>query len=262
MELTVIGFCLGLILLGIPLYIMYRFKVGLLSKVLMAFMKMLACLGLTGIFLYYVFEWDSVVVNILRFLLMTVVVSFTTLSKARLSVSKLIVPVLAATALSSLVFGLFFLFFVMGMKNPFDARCFIPVMGFLTGSMLEVNYKALSTYYMGLKYHQQLYYFLLGNGATHEEAVTSFLKRALEKTSTFYISRMGYLVVGLSPVVIWSMLLSGSSVIVAVEYQALLVIACFCTSMMALFATLWIARRYAFDEYSRLKNITPKNLAE
>ena len=73
---------------------------------------------------------------------------------------------------------------------------------------------------------------------------------------------MGYLVVGLSHVVIWSRLLSGSSVIVAVEYQALLVIACFCTSMMALFATLWIARRYAFDEYSRLKNITPKNLAE
>lgn len=262
MELTVIGFCLGLILLGIPLYIMYRFKVRLISKLLVAFVKMLACLCLTGIFLYYVFEWNNVLVNILWFLLMAVVVSFTTLSKARLSVAKLTVPVLAATALSVVLFGLFFLFFVMGMKNPFDARCFIPVMGFLTGSMLEVNYKALSTYYMGLRYHQQLYYFLLGNGATHEEAVDYFLRRALEKNAAYYISRMTYLVVGLSPVVIWSMLLSGSSVIAAVEYQALLIIACFCTSIVALAATLWIARRYAFDAYNQLKDITPKTIEE
>ena len=47
---------------------------------------------------------------------------------------------------------------------------------------MEVNYKALSVYYMGLKYHNQLYYYyLLGNGATHSEAVAYFVRRALEK---------------------------------------------------------------------------------
>jgi putative ABC transport system permease protein len=143
---------------------------------------------------------------------------------------------------------------VTGLKNPFDARYFIPVVSLLIGNMMEVNYKALSVYYMGLKYHNQLYYYLLGNGATHSEAVAYFVRRALEKVSIQNIANMSVIVVGLSPLVMWSMLLSGASVLAAVEYQILIMIATFCVSMISVVITLWVARHYSFDEYGQIKD--------
>ena len=47
--------------------------------------------------------------------------------------------------------------------------------------MLGVNVIGLNTYYAGLRREQQLYYFLLGNGATRNEAIAPFVRQALIK---------------------------------------------------------------------------------
>lgn len=256
MEISILGLILGLLLLVIPLYIIYSFKLKIMPKALAGITKMLVYLCLTGFFLKYIFEWNSIFINILWVIAMALAASFTTVVKARLNVRKFIIPVGVGIFLTTLVLGLFFIFLVAGQKNPFDARYFIPITGLLIGSMVETNYKALSTYYMGLKHHNQLYYYLLGNGATHNEAVNYFVRRALEKTSIESVAKMAVIVVGLSPIVMWTMLLNGASVVSAVEYQVLIIIATFCASMLSVVITLWVARRYSFDEYGRLRNIS------
>ena len=45
--------------------------------------------------------------------------------------------------------------------------------------MLSSNVIALNTYYSGLKREQQLYRYLLGNGATRQEAQAPFIKQAI-----------------------------------------------------------------------------------
>ncbi len=254
MELSILGLCLGLLLLVVPLFIMYRYRLKILPKALMGITKMIVYLCVTGFFLKYVFEWNNTFINLLWMILLVVLASFTTIIKAKLKLSRFFVPVCSGILVSAVVVGIFFLLFVTGLKNPFDARYFIPVVSLLIGNMMEVNYKALSVYYMGLKYHNQLYYYLLGNGATHSEAVSYFVRRALEKVSIQNIANMAVIVVGLSPLVMWSMLLSGASVLVAVEYQILIMIATFCVSMISVVITLWVARHYSFDEYGQIKD--------
>jgi len=256
MEISILGLVVGLILLVIPLYIIYAFKLKILPKALTGIVKMMVYLCLTGFFLKYIFEYDNTLLNILWVMVMAVAASFTTIVRARLNIRRFIIPVGAGIFFPAIGVGLIFIFLVMGQKNPFDARYFVPIMGLLIGNLMEGNYKALSIYYMGLKHHNQQYYYMLGNGATHGEAVNHFVKRALEKTAIGNIAKMAAIVVGLSPIVMWTMLLSGVSVVLAVEYQVLIFVVIFCTSMVSLVVTLWVARKYSFDEYGRLNEIS------
>ena len=64
---------------------------------------------------------------------------------------------------------------------------------------------------------------------------------------------MAVQMVGLTPVLMWGMLLCGYSVVAAVEYQILFLAASFCASVVSMVVTLLIARKYSFDQYNKLK---------
>ncbi|SET21897.1 ABC transporter permease [Prevotella sp. kh1p2] len=257
MEISIVGIVLGLLLLVVPVYLVYKFRLGLLDQTLVAVVKQIAFLSVLGVCLYYVYKFDSVLLNIAFVILMAVGSGVLTARRGRIRQARFVVPVVVGVLLSALVVGLYFLFFVMGAKNPFSARFLIPVLGLLMGCMIEVNAKALSTYYMGLAYHHQLYDYLTGNGASHEEAVRYFVRKALGRSFTPSLSRMAYVLVGTTPVMLWALLLAGVGVVTAVELQIMVTIACFSASVLSLAVTLLVARRYSFDEYSRLTSPKP-----
>ena len=253
MELSITGILIILLLLVIPLVLLHEFKVRILPRALRAIAKMIVYLALTGLCLKYLFEWDNLATSILWIIIMTIAGTVLTVSKARLSLKRNFLPVGAGIIAGALVVGLIVLCLALGVNTPFEARYFIPVFGLLIGSMVETNANALATYYMGLQHHNQLYYYLLGNGASHNAALTYFVKRAIEKAAIPNISRMAVQMVGLTPVLMWGMLLCGYSVVAAVEYQILFLAASFCASVVSMVVTLLIARKYSFDQYNKLK---------
>ena len=246
MELSITGILIILLLLVIPLVLLHEFKVRILPRALRAIAKMIIYLALTGLCLKYLFEWDNLATSILWIIIMTIAGTVLTVSKARLSLKRNFLPVGAGIIAGALVVGLIVLCLALGVSTPFEARYFIPVFGLLIGSMVETNANALATYYMGLQHHNQLYYYLLGNGASHNAALTYFVKRAIEKAAIPNISRMAVQMVGLTPVLMWGMLLCGYSVVAAVEYQILFLAASFCASVVSMVVTLLIARKYSF----------------
>jgi putative ABC transport system permease protein len=64
---------------------------------------------------------------------------------------------------------------------------------------------------------------------------------------------MSTIVVVSSPLVVWALLLGGSSVAEAIAVQLLVLVAGFTASVVALVVALFVARRYSFDGYGRLK---------
>lgn len=255
MNITFIGICLGLLLLCIPACIIYYFQIGLQARYLKALGRMLFSLGITGGFLYYVFTWNNVWINILWVILMILAASFTTIGKARMNTGKFLVPVISGTLVTVLVTVLYLVFLVFGVKNPFDARFLIPVSGFLIGSIMETNYLALREYYVGLHNHSAVYYYLLGNGATHGEAVRYFVKRALERAMLPGISHISYIVIGVTPLILWSMALAGIDIVTAILIQAILLAAMLAVAPLSLLIALYVAKRYAFDEYQRVNKV-------
>ena len=253
MEISIVGFCLGLILLVVPVYILQVYKVKFLAKILRALVKMVICLGLTGLCLYFVFKWNQLWINVLWVILMILAGSFMTTMKAKVNIAKYFLPITIGVLVSVLIVGMYFLLAVIGLKQSFDTRYFVPVFGLLIGGIVETNGLALRTYNMGLKYHGKMYYYLLGNGATRHEALRYFEKRALEKVSAPCISRMALMVMGFSPVVMWSMLMAGSGVLTAVAFQVLILIATFCASVVSMIVSIRVASKLSVDKYGKLK---------
>ena len=164
-------------------------------------------------------------------------------------------PIAVGLGVGALVVCMYALFVVLRLSNPFDARYFIPVMGILLGNMLGVNVLSLSTYYQGLQRARQLYFYLLGNGATRLEALTPFIRQAIEKSFMPCIANMAVMGLVSFPGTMIGQILGGATPDTAVRYQILISCITFCAPMVSLIVTLYLAHRFSFDKHGRLLNV-------
>jgi len=262
MELTVLRFVLGMLLLAVPVYIIYALELHRMRKLLLAVGYMLGMVALTGLGTYILMRWNNVWVNMLSGVVMVGVSTVCTIRQAKLRVSRLLVPVASGVFAAVFVVGLYVVFLVLGAKNPFDTRLFIPVFGLLTGGIISLNAHALHTYYMGLKHHNQLYYYLLGNGSTHREAVHYFVRRSFQAALTPMMKQMSGLVVSSSPLVMLVLIWGGVDAITAMGLQIVFFVMIMSASFISLFITILVGRRYSFDEYERLRPVSNRSAAE
>ena len=113
----------------------------------------------------------------------------------------------------------------------------------------------LNTYYAGLRREQQLYYFLLGNGATRNEAIAPFVRQALIKAFSPGIANMAVTGLVALPGTMIGQILGGSSPHVAIKYQIMIVVITVVASMLSLMMTIFLASRKSFDSYGRLLRV-------
>ena len=254
-DISWFSMAVGLLLMGIPLYIFWRFGVKLVNSTLVATARMVVQLYLIGLYLKYLFLWNSAWINLLWVLVMVVVASFTATNRTRLKKQIFLAPIAAGFFGSALVVGLYFLALVLRLDHPFDARYFIPIMGILMGNMLSVSVIALNSYFDGLQREHQLYQYLLGNGATHIEAITPFIRKAVEKSFAPCVANMAVMGIVSLPGTMIGQLLGGSLPGVAIKYQMMIIIITFAASMLSLAITLYLADRRSFDKYGNLREI-------
>ncbi|NPD92416.1 ABC transporter permease [Xylanibacter muris] len=258
-DISYISMVVGLLLMAVPIYIFRFFKVPLISSTVIATVRMVVQLFLIGLYLKYLFVLNSPWVNFLWVILMVVVASFTAAVRTRLRRRTILLPLCVGLSASALCVGLYFLFVVLRLANPFDARYFVPIMGILMGNMLTVNVMALNTFYDGIERERQLYYYLLGNGATHLEAVTPFVRRAMEKAFAPCIANMAVMGLVSLPGTMIGQILGGSAPGIAIKYQMMIIVITFSASMLSLVITLFMADRRSFDGFGRLKDVRLRN---
>ena len=114
------------------------------------------------------------------------------------------------------------------------------------------NVIALNTYYSGLKREQQLYRYLLGNGATKAEAQAPFIRQAIIKSFSPLIANISVMGLVAFPGTMIGQILGGSSPNVAIKYQMMIMVITFTASMLSLMITISLASRKSFDAYGKL----------
>lgn len=257
-DISYFSLVVGLLLLGIPLWFFYKFGAPLIKSTVTAAARMVVQLFLIGLYLRYLFEWNSAAVNFAWVLVMVLVASFTAARRTRLRKRMIVIPLSVGLMATAVVVGMYFLVLVLRLADPFDARYFIPIMGILMGNMLGVNVMALNTYYDGLQRDRQLYDYLLGNGATHVEAVTPFVRRAMEKAFAPAIANMAVMGIVSLPGTMIGQILGGSAPGIAIKYQMMIIVITVSASMLSLIITLYLADRRSFDAYGRLLDVRTK----
>ena len=162
MNISIIGMLLTLLLVLVPLYFFHYFKVPLIRSTIISTVRMVVQMSLIGLYLEFLFSYNSWLVNVLWFVLMVLVASITAVNRTRMRMRLMLMPIAVGLGVGAFVVCMYALFVVLRLYNPFDARYFIPVVGILLGNMLGVNVLSLSTYYHGLQRERQLYFYLLG----------------------------------------------------------------------------------------------------
>lgn len=262
-EISSLGLGIGFLLMLVPLFFLYKYRTGLTRTTIGAIARMFVQLYLVGLYLEFLFAYNHWYVNFLWGLVMVMIATATAVQRIRLRPSVLALPLGIAFLSTSLLIAFYFLGLVLGyagdrsvdIEELFTARYFIPIFGLLLGNMLGVCVVALSSFFDSLHREQQLYYYLLGNGATVTEATTPFLRTAIVKAFNPCIANMSVMGLVAMPGTMIGQILGGSSPALAIRYQMMIVVITFVASMLSLIITVVLAQRRCFDAYGRIKSI-------
>ena len=149
-DISYYNLFIGLLLLAIPFFYLWKFRTGLLKPAVTGTLRMIVQLFFIGIYLKYLFLWNNPWINFLWVIIMIFVAGQTALVRTQLKRSILLIPISVGFFCSVVVVGLYFIGIVLQLDNIFSAQYFIPVFGILMGNMLSSNVIALNTYYSGL----------------------------------------------------------------------------------------------------------------
>ncbi len=255
MKISLLGIVLGLVLIAFPIFIIIQYRLTLLNRYVRSIVRLLLSVAVIALCTFVSVSLHSLAFNILLALLFCVFSAFMSVLKSRLKLGRTFLPLLAGIVAGAIVVGLYFIFLVQGARGMQVSTLLIPVYGLLTGGMIEANARALETYYSGLRNHNQLYYYLLGNGCTHAKATEYFVRRGLQASLVVVCKRMSAVVFAAAPSIFFVAVMGGTDVLTATALQVLLFFAVLSASLIAVFVALLIGRRYNFDEYNKLKKV-------
>ena len=258
-DISYVSLLVGLLLLLIPIYYIWRYETKLVKAICVGAVRMVVQMLFIGVYLRYLFEWDNPIVNLLWVCVMVYIAAETALSRTKVRRGVLMMPLIVGFIVASILVGLYFLGVVLGLNNVFDAQYFIPIMGILLGNMLTVNVIAVGTFYSTLQREQNLYYFLLGNGASQSEALIPFVRQAIAKSFSPTIANMAVMGLVSLPGTMIGQILGGSTPDVAIKYQIMIVVITMSASMLSLIIAIRHSVKRAFDGYGRMKRVMKGN---
>lgn len=243
MNISSLGIIFGVLFAALPIFIIIRFRLNLMRSFIKSLIRMIVSVGLLAALMALVTWADSILLSIVVSVVFCLFTALTTTVKARLKLQRNYLPIAAGSLAGILVIGFYFIFLVLGTRNPFAINIYLPVIGLLAGGITSANTKALTAYNDSLVHHGQLYNYLLGNGCTQRQALDYFVRRSLRASILSVSKQMSRIIFIEAPVAFFVALMGNLSIVTAAALQVLLILAIASASVISVFITLTIERK-------------------
>lgn len=253
-DISMVNLLQGLLLMAIPVYFLWKYYTGMVRSTIIAVARMVLQMFLVGLYLEYLFTMDNPWLNAVWVIVMVFVATETSLTRTKLKRRIMMIPLIIGFIVSSLLIGFYFLGVVLELNNVFCTQYFIPVFGILMGNTLGVNVIGLNTFYYNLSREKNCYYYLLGNGATTDEATAPFVRQAITRAFSPAIANMAVMGLVALPGTMIGQILGGSTPDVAIKYQMMIIVITISASMISLMTTINLSKRVVFDKMGRFSN--------
>ncbi len=253
LNISLLNLMLGLLLVAVPALILRHYRTGLVGSLLVSVLRMTLQLFLVGLYLGYLFELDSMWVNVAWLLVMTGICSVDLLRRVRISLKLLLVPVYVSILISLGVVVLYFLAVVLRMDNIFESRYFIPICGIMLGNILSSSIIGINAFYDAMSRREQYYRYMLCNGASQKEATMPFYREAMIKAFNPTIATMAVMGLISLPGTLTGQIIGGSSPDEAIRYQIMILVIVIASSSLSLLMILKWSLRHTLDEYGLLR---------
>jgi putative ABC transport system permease protein len=253
LDINWFSLAVSFLLLAFPLFISIYLKLQLSKDILISVVRMSVQLVLIGIFLQYLFKWNNALVNVSWLMVMILTAVFSTAKNGELKMSYFLLPALVAFTLSTFFVIFFINIFVLKIPNIFEAKYLVVISGMLLGNVLRGNIISINSFYSNLKKDETYYQYILSAGATQFEAILPYLRESLRLAYTPTIATMATTGLVALPGMMTGTILGGSSPMVAIKYQIMIMIAIFGCKSISVLGTIMLSLKKSFDEYGMLK---------
>lgn len=217
-----------------------------------SFIRMTAQLILVGLYLRFIFKINSPVLTISWVVVMICIANYSVLKSTKLSWKKF-APLTLPGMLLSIGLVLFFMLLLVVVPTPwYEPRYLIPMGGMLLGNSLQSLIISLDRFMTLLKRNRWELYSSFTMGATRTEAITPYIREALQAAITPAL--MGIATIGLVslPGMMTGQMLGGSFPLVAIKYQLVIMIAIFTAQVLTASLNILLCSNRFFDENQRL----------
>lgn len=249
MDISYLGLLFSMLLLIIPLGIFIQLKLKLAKQLFVSFGRMIGQLALIGLWLQFLLDQEDYRLTLFWFGFMLVNAVITLRGRLKFQ-RRILLPILfTALGVTSLVIMPWILFVVIRPEPLFSAKFVIPIYGMVLGNSMNSCALALERFESGLSDNWKAYYTRISLGASSWEAALPPFRKAMQASlmpQLLTIASMG--VVSL-PGMMTGQILGGSSALVAIKYQMMVMAAIFSAVTLADFLAirLYLAKR--FDKY-------------
>ncbi|MDB1123625.1 ABC transporter permease [Vibrio algarum] len=253
LDISWIQLSLFSLVLLVPLYINNRYQLELMKDMVVAIIRMAVQLILVGIYLEFVFQTNNLLLNLLWLCVMIVVGSNAIIGKAKLPSKFLFMPVL-----TGLLVGLAPLLIILsvGVIQPsplYSAQYIIPLSGMLLGNSLSGNIVALQNLYGAYEQRKTEYEAAISLGATPQYASIPFVRAAMQKALAPILASMATTGLVTLPGMMTGQILGGTSPIIAIKYQMIILIAIFVMMSVSITISLQLSLKQTITKEGRIK---------
>jgi len=206
-----------------------------------------------GIYLKYIFELNSSLLNISWAIAMMLITAVTIVSRSELKQRFFLLPIFIGAA-SGILFSTFFLLkFVLRLENLYEARYFIPITGMIAGNCLNAAIIGIRAFYNEIYKNEERYKFYLTCGAKPAEALRIYVKDAMKEAFNPAIAQMATIGLIALPGMMTGQILGGSSPVLAIKYQIMIMISIMTGNILTVHFSIYLSKKNAFDEMHMLK---------
>lgn len=240
-------------------YINKRLNLRINSSLAVGIVRMCLQLGFVGIYLQYLFKFNSALLNIAYLLVMISIACHAIVRSSNLKIRLFFMPVFFALIIPFFIILLFFNAVVVRIDNLFEAKYLIPIGGMLLGNCLRSLIVGLDRFYSGLKKEEKVYLYSLSLLCNKMTALTPYFKESFLAAITPRVASMATIGLVSLPGMMTGQILGGSIPIVAIKYQIAIMLCIFYTEYFATILCILFSLKIGFSPMDVLnKNIFKK----
>ncbi len=251
-DLSILSTLSMFALLLIPIGIFIYLQLELTRDTLISAARMAIQLALVGLYLKYIFQLNSLVVNLLWVALMMVAANMSVLGKSGLKRRIFFWRSLAGIAISTMVVSGWFILVAIRPDPFYDARYMIPITGMILGNCQRSNVLSLERFFTGIRRNENEFMTYLMLGANLREAVRPYLRDAIQAAVNPSIATMATMGIVSLPGMMTGQILGGAMPVEAIKYQIGIMICIFTAMVIAAMVNILLSLPVAFDDHQRL----------
>ena len=249
MDISYLGLGLSFLLLLFPILIFSQLKLKLTGQLFNSFLRMVIQLAVIGLVLQFVFNQVNLWLTLLWMLIMITNAVFTLRSRLKFQ-RRILTPILImALSFTSLIVMPWIIILVIKPDPLYSPMFLIPIYGMVLGNSMNSCALALERFETGLSDNWKAYLTRLSLGASLWEAVLPSFRRAMQTSLMPQLLTIASIGVVSLPGMMTGQILGGSSPLVAIKYQMMIMISIFTSVTLTDYLAIRIYLSRRFDKY-------------